>query len=203
MNSRSTKPDPKPASVPPDTEPKPKKDGNDVKWYDRRLMIPSIIIAPLLFVLFYTLAMRHKPPEGFVFEREPVLSGTYKCCEAGGRSSQSWVGSQQVSCKPFGYHSIGRNLNDCGLKEQLDGRQVEVTRAYVPSSRERDPIVVQITSQGQTYYDVSDQRIRERWISESISDAAGLGFLLTLIIHLILNIYFNYFHKLTPRKGAQ
>jgi hypothetical protein len=165
-------------------------------------MIPSLVIWLVLSVLFYTLAMRHKPPEGFVFEREPVLSGTYKCCEAGGGSSQSWVGSQQVSCKPFGYHSIGRNLNDCGLKEQLDGRQVEVTRAYVPSSRERDPIVVQITSQGQTYYDVSDQRIRERWIDESTSGAGLLAFLLTLIVHFILGIYFIYFHN-APSKGDQ
>ena len=201
MNSRSTKPDPKPASVPP--VPEPKKDGNDVKWYDRRLLMPSLVIWLLLSVLFYTLAMRHKPPEGFVFEREPVLSGAYKCCEAGGRSSQSWVGSQQVSCKPFGYHSIGRNLNDCGLKEQLDGRQVEVTRAYVPSSRERDPIVVQITSQGQTYYDVSDQEIRERWISESTSGAISLAMSVASIFYFFIFVYFNYFHKPTPCKGDQ
>ena len=82
--------------TPPAPEPaKPgKQDGNDIKWYDKRLLIPSLIIAPLLFVLFYTLAMRHKPPEGFVFERDPVISGYYKCCGAGGRSSQSWTANQ-------------------------------------------------------------------------------------------------------------
>ena len=192
MNSTSTQP-----------EPEPKKDGNDVKWYDRRLMIPSLIIAPLLFVLFYTLAMRHKPPEGFVFEREPVLSGTYKCCEAGGRYSASWVGNVQVNCRGFGYFAFGTNRNDCGFKEQLNGHPVEVTRVYLPSSGARLPLGIRITSKGQTYYDVSDQRIRERWISESVSDAALLGFLLTLIVHLVLRIYLAYFHKPSPRKGDQ
>lgn len=194
---------------PPQTEPQtyepppPKKDGNGIKWYDKRLLIPSLLIWLVLSGLFYALAMRHKPPEGHVFPREPVISGKYKCCEAGGRSSQSWVGSMQISCKPFGYHSVGRNLNDCGLKEQLNGHFVEVTRAYVPSSRERDPIVVRITANGQTYLNVSDAQIRERWIRESTSAAVLLAFLLTLIAHLVLQTYFTYFHKPTPRKGAQ
>jgi hypothetical protein len=192
-----------PHQLPESETPKPKKDGNDIKWYDKRLMVPSLIIWLVLSGLFYALAMRHKPPEGFVFEREPVLSGTYKCCEAGGRSSQSWVGGRQISCKPFGYHSIGRNLNDCGFKEQLNGHPVEVTRAFIPSARERDPIVVRITSQGQTYYDVSDQRIRERWISESTSGAVLLAFIFSLLFHLFLRIYLAYFHKPTPRKGDQ
>ena len=176
-------------------EPKPKKDGNDIKWYDKRLMIPSLVIWLVLSVLFYTLVMRHKPPEGFVFERAPVLSGIYKCCEAGGRYSASWVGNVQVNCKGFGYFAFGTNRNDCGFKEQLNGHPVEVTRAHLPSSGRRSPLGVRITSQGKTYYDVSDQEIRDRWISESTSDAAGLGFMLTLIIHIILGIYFNYFHK--------
>lgn len=192
-----------PHQLPQSETPKPKKDGNDIKWYDKRLLIPSLVIFLVLSVLFYNLAMRHKPPEGHVFPREPVISGKYKCCEAGGRSSQSWVGSRQVSCKPFGYHSIGRNLNDCGLKEQLNGQLVEVIRAYIPSSRERDPIVVRITAYGQTYYDVSDQQIRERWISESSSGAVLLSFILTLIVHMVFQIYLIYFHKPTSRQGAQ
>lgn len=183
-------------------EPKPNKDGNDIKWYDKRLMVPSLIIWLVLSGVFYALAMRHKPPEGFVYPREPVLNGTYKCCEAGGRSSQSWVGGRQISCKPFGYHSIGRNLNDCGFKEQLNGHPVEVTRAFIPSSGERDPIVVRITAYGHTYYDVSDQQIRERWIDESTSGAGLIAFLLTLIVHFILSIYFIYFHN-APSKGDQ
>lgn len=196
-------PTPPSQEVPPSLELKRKKDGNDVKWYDKRLMIPSLIIFLILSALFYSLAMRHKPPEGFVFPREPVISGQYKCCEAGGRSSQSWVGGRQISCKPFGYHSIGRNLNDCGLKEQLNGHPVEVTRAFIPSSSERDPIVVRITAYGQTYYDVSDQRIRERWISESTSGAISLAMSVASIFYFVSFVFFNYFHKPAPHKGDQ
>lgn len=176
-----------------------KRDGNGIKWYDRRLMIPSVIIWLVLSGVLYTLAMRHKPPEGFIFERAPMLSGIYKCCEAGGRYSASWVGGASVNCTGFGYYEfLGTNRNDCSLKEQLNGRHVEVTRVYLPSSGARSPLGVKITSHGQTYYDVSDQRIRERWIDESTSGAVLLAFILTLITHLILQIYFSYFHKPTP-----
>lgn len=195
-------PTPPQQEVPLSLESKPNKDGNDIKWYDKRLMIPSLIVWLLLSGVFYALDMRHKPPEGFVFERAPVLSGIYKCCEAGGRSTASWVGNVQVNCKGFGYRSATR-YPDCGLKEQLNGQQVEVTKVLLPSSDGVNPIVVRITSYGKAYYDVTDQRIRELWISQSTSDAAGFGFILTLILHFILSIYFIYFHKPTPRKGDQ
>lgn len=181
-----------------------KQDGNreDVKWYDKRLLIPSIVIAPLLFVLFYALAMRHKPPEGFVFEREPVLSGIYKCCEAGGRSSQSWIDRESIRCRGYGYYNyFGRNLNDCGFKSELSGLQVEVRRAYIPSAHESTPIVVQITSQGHTYYNVDDERIRDRWLSETNGDAQVLALWGALIFHFMLFVYLNYFHKSNSRKG--
>jgi hypothetical protein len=197
---------PRPPSqeVPPALEPKPKKDGNDIKWYDKRLVIPSLIIWLVLSGVFYALAMRHKPPEGFVFERAPVLSGIYKCCEAGGRSSASWVGSTAVNCRGFGYYEfLGTNRNDCGFKEQLNGHPVEVNRVYLPSSGDRSPLGVRITSQDQTYYDVSDQRIRELWVSESTSGAGLLAFILALIVHLFLRIYFAYVQKPIPRKGDQ
>ena len=181
-----------------------KRDGNGVKWYDKRMMIPSLIIAPLLFVLFYTLAMRHKPPEGFVFERAPVLTGIYKCCEAGGRYSASWVGNEQVNCRGFGYYEfLGTNRNDCGLKAELNGRTVEVVLAYIPSSGDRSPLGVRITSQGQIYLDVSDQEIRERWISESTSGTISLAMSVASIFYFFIFVYFNYFYKPTPRKGAQ
>ena len=189
----------------PDAPPaKPKRDGNDIKWYDKRLMIPSLIIWLVLSGLFYTLAMRHKPPEGFVFERAPVLSGIYKCCEAGGRYSASWVGNELVDCRTVGYYEfLGTNRNDCGFKEQLNGRTVEVVLAYIPSFGDRSPLGVRITSQGQTYLDVSDQEIRDRWISASRSGAISLAMSVTSIIYFWLFVYFNYFQKPILRKGDQ
>jgi hypothetical protein len=183
--------------------PPPKKDGNGIKWYDKRLLIPSLIIWLVLSGVFYALAMRHKPPEGYVFPREPVISGKYKCCEDGGRYSASWVGNVSVNCRTFGYYIfLGTNRNDCDLT-QLNGHVVEATRVVLPSSSPTNGITVRITAYGQTYLDVSDEQIRERWIRESTSAAVLLAFILALIAHLVLQTYFNYFHKPTPRKGAQ
>ncbi len=182
----------------------PKRDGNDIKWYDKRSMIPSFIIFLFLSALFYSLAMRHKPPEGFVFQRAPVISGEYKCCEAGGRYSASWVGKIQVSCRGFGFYEfLGTNRNDCGLKEQLNGRPVDVTRSNIPSFGDRSPIVVKINAYGQTYLDVSDQQIRERWIHESTTGAVSLAMSVTTILYFILFVYLTYFHKPSSSKGAQ
>lgn len=181
----------------------PKHDGNDIKWYDKRLMIPSFITLLIFSVIFYNLAMRHKPPEGHVFPRAPVIRGEYKCCEAGGRYSASWVGNIPVNCMGFGYHSIGTNRNDCGFKEQLNGHTVGVVRAYIPSAWENSPIVVKITAYGQTYYEVTDQQIRERWISGSTYGAVLLAFILTLIAHFAIQVYLIYFHKPPSSKGAQ
>lgn len=176
---------------------------NDVKWYDKRLMIPSLLIMTLLSVIFYTLAMRHKPPEGFVFEREPVITGEYRCCYPSGRHSASWVGNVQLSCRNFDYYAfLGASRDDCGLKEQLNGQTVEVVQAYIPSSGDRSPLSVRITAHGQTYYEVSDQEIRERWIFASSTGAVLLALLLTVIFHAGFHIYLIYFHKPTAPKGT-
>ena len=64
----------------------------EIKWWDKRLLARSTLFGLALFGLFWALAERAKPPEGFVFERLEPISGVYKCCEAGGRYSKSWVG---------------------------------------------------------------------------------------------------------------
>lgn len=164
----------------------------EVKWYDKRLLIRSVVMGLVFFSLLYTWAMRSKPPEGFVFERVPAMTGIYKCCEAGGRSSQSWVGGAQISCKSFSYYgALGAVRNDCGLKEKLNGQPVEVVGAIIPSSGSRDPIVVRITSRGKTFYDINDQRIRELWIYATTSSAQTLAFILVVILHGAQLIYLN------------
>lgn len=197
-------PTPPSQEVPPSLEPKLNKDGNDIKWYDKRLIVPSLLIWLVLSGVFYALAMRYKPPEGFVFERAPVLSGIYKCCEAGGRYSASWVGNELVDCRTVGYYQfLGTNRNDCGLKAELNGRTVEVVLAYIPSSGDRSPLGVRITSQGQIYLDVSDREIRDRWISASTSGAISLAMSVASIFYFLIFVFFNYFHKPAPYKGDQ
>lgn len=164
----------------------------EVKWYDKRLLIRSVVMGLVFFSLLYTWAMRSKPPEGFVFERVPAISGIYKCCEAGGRYSKSWVGGIGVNCSPFSYFEfLGTNRNDCGLKEQLNGQPVEVVGAIIPSSGSRGPIVVRITSRGKTFYDINDQRIKELWIFGTTSSSVTIAFILIVILHGAQLIYLN------------
>jgi len=76
---------------------------HEVKWYDKRLLMCSTVFGLICFAIFLYLAKRAEPPEGFVFPRAPTISGIYKCCEAGGRYSQSWVGDQGVNCRGFSF----------------------------------------------------------------------------------------------------
>jgi hypothetical protein len=164
----------------------------EVKWWDKRLLVRSVVMGLVFFGLLYTWAMRHKPPEGFEFERVPAISGIYKCCEAGGRSSQSWVGGNQISCRSFSYFgSIGAVRNDCGLKDQLNDQTVEVVRAVVPFYGPRDPLVVRISANGKNFYDINDERIRELWISATTVSAATIAFILVAILHGGQLIYLN------------
>ena len=64
----------------------------EIKWWDKRLLTRSTLLGFVLFGLFWALAERAKPPEGYVFERLAPISSVCKCCEAGGRYSKSWVG---------------------------------------------------------------------------------------------------------------
>jgi hypothetical protein len=89
------------------------------------------------------------------------------------------------------------------LKEQLNGHPVEVIRVELPSSSAENHIAVRITAFGQTYYDVSDQKIRERWIHESTTGAISLAMSVTTILYFILFVCLTYFHKPAPRKGDQ
>jgi hypothetical protein len=174
----------------------------EVKWWNKKLLIRSALVGLMSFGLFWGLAERVKPPEGYVFERLPAISGTYKCCESGGRYSKSWVGGIGINCSPIDYYEfLGTNRNDCGLKEQLNGRPVEVIRAVTPSLGDRSPLVVQISSNGQAFYQLNDKRLRELWISGSRISAFTLGFILAAIFHSAQLIYLD--RKLNKSIGAR
>ena len=164
---------------------------SEVKWWNKKLLARSALVGLAFYGLFWALAERAKPPEGYVFERLPAISGVYKCCDAGGRYSRSWVGDQVVECLGFSYYQLGTPRNDCGLKEKIDRRHVEVIQALIPTYRGAYPLVVQITSGGYTYYEQSDKRIRELWISGSNGGASTLGWLILLIVHFIQLVYFD------------
>ena len=143
-------------------------DYTQMQWWDRKIFLRSV--AAFAAVLAGLLAwIEHvKLPEGYEFEKLPPLTGIYNCCEAGGRYSASWVGGTQIVCSPISYFIfIGTPRNDCGLKSQINGVSVEVTRAVVPSLTERSPLVTLITSGTHIYYEMDDRELRRLWINGS------------------------------------
>lgn len=162
------------------------KRSDEISWWDRKYLTRSLAFGLLAFIFFWVLVERAKPPLNFKFERVPVISGIYSCCSSGGRSSKSMVGNISVNCATISFYEfLGTGRNDCGLKDSLNGQVVEAVGAITPSFGSRDPLTVQISSQGRIYYEINDERLRQLWISSSISGAFTLGFLSFIIFHAI------------------
>ncbi|MGI4777800.1 MAG: hypothetical protein ACRYGA_06715 [Janthinobacterium lividum] len=161
----------------------------EIKWWDRKLLFRSLLVGLVFFGIFWGLAKRAEPPEGYVFERLPPVSGIYRCCDAGGRYSQSWVGGESINCKGLSYYHIGTGRNDCGLKEQLNGLFVNVEQIFVPAYDQPLRLVSKISLNGRVYYARNDQLIRERWIAGSKDDAFLLGFIIFVVFHTSQLIY--------------
>ena len=156
----------------------------EIKWHNRKLLLRSFVCGVIFLVLFCGLAKRAEPPEGYLFERLPAINGVYKCCEAGGRYSRSWIGHKTVVCAGFTYYPfLGTNRNDCGFKAQLDGQPVEAVETYVPSLTVSDSVVIKLKTPDITYIDLSDAKIRERWISGSMNASITLASIFAVIFH--------------------
>ena len=162
-----------------------------VKWWHKRPLIASVIVGVAFYGWFWMLANRQTPPEGFVFERLPTITGIYRCCDGGGRYSKSTAGGHTVECGVHSYYGLSTGRNDCGHREQLNGRIVEVLQILQPDYRGLLPITIKITSNNQIFYELSDQRIRELWISGSTGDASTLGWFAVLIFNVIQLAYLN------------
>ena len=166
------------------------KETREVSYWDRRLLARAILVGVVFFVIFLGLAKQAEPPVGYVFKRLPVVGGVYRCCEAGGRYSKSWVGPLHVNCLGFSYFHMGRGRNDCGKVAELNGRSVAVERALLPAYDGMLPLVSKIASGGMVCYELSDQEMRDLWISGSHRDAT-FGFTLGLIFHFFQLVFLS------------
>lgn len=171
----------------------------EIKWWNLKLLLRSLLVGLIFFGVFWAFGKRAEPPEGYVFEKLPPLLGTYHCCDGGGKYTRSWVGGTAVNCSPTGYYQfLGAGRNDCRHKETLNLRTVEVIRAITPSSGDRSPLVIKISSMGKSIYEIDDQRLRERWIAETQDDSILLGYIFFLIFHGAQLIFLR--RKLTKGK---
>ena len=173
-------------------------------------IVPRLIqIAFLLFVavgsyLYFSFQARpFTPALDKTFFREPVLTGEYRYeVLEGRRNHRTLVGNTEISCGTFSYYAgtIGQSdgYSNCGDREELRGKLVEVHRVRVPQKNEAvDPLVVKILSDGKVFLDRTDADVRELWIRNTEGDVLSKTWKLTLLLFVVSWPLFNRLSKRT------
>ena len=149
------------------------------------LIFLAITLSTLLAIGEYA-----KPPEGFFFEKLPVVTGVYHY-NGSGRSSESWVGEVRVKCDRFNFYGKADNWTDCGFKDQLQGKVVEVIQAKSPSFSGEVTNVIRMTVGHTVLINITDTQLRERWVREMRDTATLNALLLALLFNGALQIFFT------------
>lgn len=161
--------------------------------WDKRLLIPSLIVGLAAYAWCSYQIKIHTPPEGYVYEQLEPLTGVYKCCGDGGRSSKSWVDDVPTRCITPAYYG-GQRYTDCGFKNELNGKVVTVKRVWYDTNFGRANLVRELKSEERLYFYNTDQKIREMWLLGSENEAQSNALGAFLIAYLIL--YFIFSRKL-------
>lgn len=162
-----------------------------IDLWNKRVLIPSLIVGLAVYAWCSYQIKIHTPPEGYVFEQLEPLTGIYKCCgDEGGRSSQSWVGDVPVRCAYPAYYG-GPSYTSCKFKEQLNGQIVTVKRILYPFNSGQGTVVTEFASDGRIYYQQSDSQIRRQWLSASEGGAQSNALGAFLIAYLIALFIYN------------
>lgn len=127
------------------------------------------------------------PAPGQIFSREPLLAGEYRYESPGNKIHRSLIGDTQVWCGGYSYYDgtwaqVGSYF-DCGRKDELLGKRVEIERVRLPRKNEYvGPVVTKIASDGNVYLERSDSEIRNLWIQSTRSSASGSAMLVTILV---------------------
>jgi hypothetical protein len=105
------------------------------------------LLGGILFAIALWAAMdKVSPPEGFVFQRLPTLTGVYRCCGDGdrdSRTSQSTLDNVRLECLDIGYFQNARS-RDCGVRP-LNLEVVDVEQVLIPTFSGPSPVVSKIS----------------------------------------------------------
>lgn len=116
----------------------------------------------------------------------PSLEGTYKCCYASGRYSASYVSRVPVNCYPFTYFLLGTGRNDCGYKEELDGKYAKVERLLLPSFFGSNPIVFKLSDESKVYFNYTEETMLEMWRNGTIRSASTIAILPFGVVYMLM-----------------
>lgn len=170
-------------------------------------LTPCIGTAVGTYFYMMQLAVAHTPPEGYIFPRESVLIGTYRYEAPGGKAYRSKVDETSIQCGWFTYYAatlaqVGGH-GDCGRKQELNGKPVEVHRARVPTfNPESTSPVIRIVSNGKVYLDRSDAWIRERWIRDTEESAIFAAESLCLFVGMFSWLAADWITKRIEQRGV-
>jgi len=145
------------------------------------------------------------PPEGFIFERLPVVTGVYEWSNLPNNRPSSRVGNYYMSCLTpdfiQGIGTIGRygsgfsgpNQMDCGLAE-LNGKMVQVEQVWTPTISwfTPAPTVSKISVGGKIYFERPDVVLRKQWIERSYQQVSSLCY---QVFGLLIAIAFSLFTR--------
>jgi hypothetical protein len=162
-------------------------DYSQMQWWDRKIFTRSVAAFAAVLVGLLVCVEHVKPSEGYEFEKLPPVTGVYKCCEAKGRYSASYVGGTRIICGSITYFGfVGGSGNDCGRKEQLNGQPVEVEQALFPTLMNGfQPVVFRITSDSRVYREVSSSELRLRRIRNPRSEAFSIAVIFFIYLYAI------------------
>jgi len=175
-----------------------------------RMVISAFIIISMgciALTILNRMVAQATPPEGFIFERLPVVTGVYEWSNPPNNRPSSRVGNYYISCKGptflqgigLGSRSIGGpsglDRGDCGLGNELNGKDVQVEQVWTPTISwfTPGPTVIKISSGSKVFYELTDAKLREIWIERSYQDTAGLCF---DIFGIAIIVAFSYFTRL-------
>lgn len=154
-----------------------------IRW--ALFLVPTLATSLGTYMYLDWLAKPHTPPVGYAFPREPVLVGTYRYEAPGGKIYRTWLDETPILCNAFSYFGAtlaqAGGYSDCGRRDYLQGKQVEVHRVRLPRKNPNSsPMVVKIVSEGKAFLDISDAEVRERWIHDTGASAHSTVRMLTL-----------------------
>ncbi|MBU3626459.1 hypothetical protein ICN48_09455 [Polynucleobacter sp. JS-Safj-400b-B2] len=159
-------------------------------------IIASVIFGGILSLTIYagTQLYVHSITQkiGYQFEHAPVLTGVFNCCGGVENYPVSTVGGVKISCAVPSYTGPppAAKFSDfseyCNFK-QLNGISVIVERVWIGHFA----YVTKISTKDQTYFQRTDEQLRQEWVSTSRLNNLLLCILfpLVLVVVLIIKIF--------------
>jgi hypothetical protein len=158
--------------------------------------ILSAAIGAITLLILSSAAFKSKPENAHALPTAATVSGIYKCCGTGDRSTASWVGSTRVKCLAIGYFDYQTaKHNDCGMEDILNGAFVTARQVAIPTSSGGSLRVSELLLGDKQMYSRTKEQLYERWVHNSIIGAVSGAFDTFVAAYVLAFIFFHKRHS--------